>query len=389
MKGFKRKRGDSWQLIVYAGMDEDTKKKKYIRKTVKGSEKKADLELAKLITEVSSNQYVPPAKENVEEFLNFWLENYAKNQLRLRTYESYRMIIKQHINPKLGKINLDKLTPKHIIMYCNEKQTNGKLDRKGNPVFQPLSARTVRYHFRTLHRAFRDGVRWGKLRTNPLDLVDPPKPVEKEMKILLPEEIRKFLSVAKEDRLYPLYLTAINLGMRRGELFGLRWQDVDLEAGFIRVQQQLLKPGYKPIFSPPKSKSGRRLLELPVSLVNELKHWREEQQKEKDFFGDEYARYDLVFCQPNGRPLCHGSMDRWSFKKILKKAGLQNIRFHDLRHTTATFLLSQGVNPKVVQEILGDSTITVVLDTYSHVIPTIHKMAMSHWDKFQGGEENA
>ena len=138
----------------------------------------ADLELAKLITEVATQQYIPPSKETVRDYLTSWINDYAKNQLRLRTYESYDMIIKQHLIPELGNIPLNKLTPKHIIDYCSESLLHGKQNRKGEKLNEPLSARTVRYHFRTLHRALQDAVAWGKIRSNPLNLVKPPKPVK-------------------------------------------------------------------------------------------------------------------------------------------------------------------------------------------------------------------
>lgn len=386
MKGYKRKRGkipNTWQLAAYVGTDIETGKKKYVTRTFRGSERDADRALAKLVTEVSKGEYVPPSHETVAQYLEFWLENYAKINLRLRTFESYHMIVREHIIPRLGHLPLDKLKPEHLLKYYKEKLANGKLDRRKNPTKQPLSARTVRYHHRMLHKALGDAVKWGKLKTNPTDQVDPPKPIRAKLNVLTPEQVAAFLAVAVQDRLYPLYLAALSLGMRRGELFGLRWQDVDLEASTVRVVQQLVKPGLKPIFGPTKSEHSRRLVKMPAELAQELRKWRIRQLEERLHFGSEYVDYDLVFCQPNGRPLDHGSTDRWSFKPLLKEINLTGVRFHDLRHSSATLLLSQGVHPKIVQERLGHSSITLTMDTYSHVVPSMQNEAAFKWDEFR------
>jgi integrase len=172
----------------------------------------------------------------------------------------------------------------------------------------------------------------------------------------------------------------LTLGLRLGELLGLRWQDIDLVNETLRVVQQLEKPGLHPVFGPPKSESSRRAVTMPSTVVAELRRWKVKQNEERLSFGRDYVNRHLVFTQPNGHPISPGSLHRWSFKPLLKKAGLPDMRFHDLRHSAATLLLAIGEHPKVVQERLGHSSITLTMDTYSHVVPSLQREAAAKLD---------
>jgi integrase len=207
-------------------------------------------------------------------------------------------------------------------------------------------------------------------------MVDPPRRVNSEMRVLDEEQVRLFLAEAKRSSPhYGLYLAAIMTGMRQGELMGLRWRDVDLVLGVAAIQQTFYQMGKLQFFKEPKTPNARRNVVLPKVLIEEFRCIREEQAEYRILFGPEYQPRDLIFCQPNGKPLRANNIVRRDFKWVLKRAGVPQIRFHDLRHCHATLLLRQGVHPKVVQERLGHSTPAFTLQVYSHVLPGMQEEA--------------
>jgi integrase len=194
--------------------------------------------------------------------------------------------------------------------------------------------------------------------------------------VLDEEQVRLFLAEAKRSsRFYPLYLTAILTGLRRSELMGLRWSDVDLARATLSIRQVFLRVGRQQVFGQPKSATSRRTIALPPVVVDELRKLRAEQEERRRLLGDLYHDHGLVFCQPNGKPLHAADIVRGDFRRVLARAGLPRIRFHDLRHSHATLLLSQGVHPKVVQERLGHATPGFTLAVYSHVLPGLQERA--------------
>jgi integrase len=196
------------------------------------------------------------------------------------------------------------------------------------------------------------------------------------------EQVRIFLAEARRSSAYyALYVAALITGMRQGELMGLRWKDVDLVIGTASIQQTLYRLGKTVVTKEPKSARSRRTVALPSVLVNTLREVQAKQDAYRRDFGQAYEDYGLVFCQPNGRPLHAHNVTQRDFKRVAKTAGVPRIRFHDLRHCHATLLLQQGVHPKVVQERLGHSTISMTLDTYSHVIPGMQERAAADLEK--------
>jgi integrase len=209
---------------------------------------------------------------------------------------------------------------------------------------------------------------------NVCDAVDAPTVPEREITPLTPEQVGKLLAAAKDDRLEALYVLAIGSGMRLGELFGLQWRNVNLNAGTCSVCHSLTELGGKLTLSEPKTAKGRRLVTLPRRVIDALIDHR------KKMVALGFAGVPFVFCNSVGGPLRRSHFHRNEFKPLLKRAGLPDIRFHDLRHTSATLLLAQGVHPKVVQERLGHSQISVTLDTYSHVLPSMQVDAANRLD---------
>lgn len=310
----------------------------------------------------------------LSEYLDYWIENHAKPNTSQRTLENYQYMIMQHIKPTLGHLKISKLQPSHLQEYYAQKLMNGKMDGGG------LSAQSVKHHHRLIFKALKDAVKWQLIMRNVAEAVTPPKTRKVEMETWDNAQVKFFLDISKDSSYYPIYLTAINTGMRRGEVLGLRWQDIDFDNNLFYVRQSLQevkKVGLT--FKEPKSGKSRSISITP-SLAKELKKIYKQQLEYKLLLGQGYQDLDLVFAQKNGKPIQPTEMAR-NYRKMVDKSGLPYIRFHDLRHTHATLLLQQGVHPKVVSERLGHSTIGITMDTYTHVLPNLQKEAALQFEQ--------
>lgn len=376
-----RRPDGTWAGQASIGYDPKTGKLK--RKTVYGKTRKevAD-KLAKILQELNQGVFVEPSEMTFGEWLDKWLVNYKKGQLKPSTYESYEMLINVHIKPALGNIPLAKLQPYMIQSFYNEKLESGRTDGKGG-----LSTRMVRYFHAVIRQALQQAVKEGLIARNVADSTNPPTIQNKQMRPLTEEELQRFFDVAREDRLFAAYVLAVTTGLRRGELLGLCWDCVDLEKGIITVKRQLLalKDGLS-LEETTKSKSGRRSIYLTDDAVKELKAHRKRQLQEKLIMGKAYNDNNLVFCKEDGSPLDPRSFTR-HFQRLLEKSGLPKVRLHDLRHTHATLLLARGVHPKIVQERLGHSSITMTLDLYSHLIPSLQEAAAKSLNGLLGNKK--
>ena len=218
-------------------------------------------------------------------------------------------------------------------------------------------------------------MKWGLLTRNVCDAVDPPRPRNKVMATLDTKDIQTFLEAASRSRYGPVFFLALYTGLRRGELLGLRWSAVDLEAGTLSVTQTLIRlTGVGLMAVEPKTPRSRRLVSLPPSAAALLSGLRVKQKDERQELGLKWNESDLVFSRPDRSPIDPDTITH-AFAGIVKKAGLPSIRFHDLRHTHATLMLKQGVHPKIVSERLGHASIAITLDTYSHVLPGLQERA--------------
>jgi integrase len=212
---------------------------------------------------------------------------------------------------------------------------------------------------------------------NAAEAVDPPRPDKKERPTLTLEETRLFLKTAKRDRFYALYVLAIHTGMRRGELLGLKWGDVDLDRGVLQIKRALTPRGKS--FNQPKSAKGRRRIGLTPESVEALKRHRVAQNEERLRRGRLWQDHGLVFPSQVGTPMHPDNFVKRSFKPLLERAGLPRLAFHDLRHTFASLMLLNREHPKVVQEMIGHSQISTTLDTYSHVLPDMQEEAVKRF----------
>jgi integrase len=220
-----------------------------------------------------------------------------------------------------------------------------------------------------LYKAFKQAVADGLIPRNVASVVKAPKPTKKEIRPLTHAQVNALFEAARGDRLEALYIVAVMMGLRQGELLGLKWEDVDLEAGTLSVRRSLSYTEKEPKFNSPKNGKGRSL-KLTATALDALRRHKIAQNEERLQLGSLWEDRDLVFPSQTGKPMRAWSLIGGPFKRIWKRAGLpERTRFHDLRHTCATLLLTQGVHPKFVQELLGHATISITLDTYSHVLP--------------------
>jgi integrase len=293
----------------------------------------------------------------VGEYLDRWLSDSVKDTVRQRTYERYEQIARLHIKLALGRIKLKTLTPVHVRALYREKLDAG------------LAPRTVQYIHVTLQKALSQAVADGLIPRNAGVSVKAPRPVKKEIKPLSLEQARDFLKAARGDRFEALYVLAMHCGLREGELLGLRWEDLDLDAGTIAVRRTLSETRAGHRFEPPKNGKGRTI-RLTAGATDALKRHRAEQNAESLKLGELWEDHGLIIPNRVGKTKNAKALVARSFKPILKRAGLPRyVRLHDLRHTCATILLKMGQHPKFVQELLGHDNIGITLDTYSHVLP--------------------
>ncbi len=370
MRGHIRKRGSSWTIVVDIGKDPVTKKRERLWRSVKGSKRDAERELNRILTERDTGNFVKPNKVTIAEYLEKWLETYVSTNVRPKTAEGYHSKIRAHIIPELGRIRLQELKPVHLQAFYGKMMESGRVNGQGG-----LGASTVRHLHRILKKALNDAVRWQLVGRNVCTAVDPPRAARKEMRALNVEDVHKLLDAAENTDYYPVIYTAIYTGLRRSELLGLRWRDIDLDLATLSViQVRMQLSGGKTFFQEPKTAKGKRQVNLSPATVTLLRQYKEQQKVQSILAGWQLTPESPVFCYADGTPILPDGVTH-AFKKIIKRLGMADIRFHDLRHTHASLMLKQGIHPKVVSERMGHSTVSMTLDTYSHVTSGIQEAA--------------
>ena len=275
-------------------------------------------------------------------YLGRWLEA-MKGSVRDRTWERHEEVVRLHLEPTIGSVRLDKLNALPVQASYGRKLEAG------------LSPRSVEIIHATLHKALRQAVRWTLIPRNVAASATPPRPVRKEIKPLSREQVRSLLTASRSDPLHAFYVLAVTTGMRNGELLALQWRDVDLDVGTLRVRRTV----FNGVVNPPKTAAGTRTIRLTGMAVAALREHRLLS-----------AKRQWVFASRVGTPLSVHNVHNRSWKPLVERAGLPaSTRMQDLRHTCATLLLSRGVPVKVVSEMLGHASVTITLDTYSHVLP--------------------
>jgi len=354
-----RRGGKQW--IAQINLEHGKTRQRYFK-----TQAEADEALNEMLYEQRHGRLITEKDQTVQQFLEDWFENVQRPPtVRLSTYSHQQVLLKLHLLPALGHMLLRKLSPDDLNRFYTSK------------LKEKLSAGYVRNMHLLLHKALDYAVLSRKVAQNVCDLVKPPRYVAPEQHALTEEQARLLLHVAKGHRLEVLLNLALVTGMRRGELIGLKWSDIDLERRSLQVRRTVDRIGtYGFVESEPKTAKGRRQIILPPFLVDLLKQHRTRQREARLKAGATWHEQGIVFCTSVGT-FMQAEHLREYFQRLLKEAGLPHMRFHDLRHSTATILLAQGVNPKVVQELLGHSHINVTLGIYGHVTPSMHGEAMA------------
>ena len=367
MRGSIRSKGkNSWQLQIYTGLGSDGKPRRHFE-TVRGRKGDAQRRLTELLSSLDKGVYTPPGRLTVAEHLHQWLEGYVKTNCSSRTLDGYQSIIERHLIPALGHVQLKQLHPQTIQAYY------GKACEK-------VSTRTVAKHHRLLSQALKYAVRQGYLGRNPCDLVDAPSWKGRPMRTLTPGEVETLFDMVQDSPIHPTTYTAVSTGLRQAELLGLRWRDIDLDMLSISVSQTLYKRRGVCQFKEPKTAHSRRRVAMTPKLALFLREYRAEKESMYWQLGKPLTLDDLVFSSVEGKPL-DPSMLSHEFARIANQAGLENVRFHDLRHTFASLMLLRGAKPKVISEALGHASVAFTMDIYSHIIEGMQEDAMALLDE--------
>ncbi len=376
MKGhiYQRAKG-SWTIVYDLPADAVTGKRRQKSQTMKGTKRDAERVLREVLISLERGSYVKPNKITLGEWLNQWCESFVVMNTTPRTYVSYRSIIDNHLRKGLGAIALSRLEPQQIQEYYASKLAKGRVDGKGS-----LSSRSVLYHHRILSKALDQAVKIGLIVRNVAKLITPPRVARAKINVLDAYEASSLLDIASETAYYTLFATLLYTGLRRGEAVALRWKNIDLLGLELNVVETAYRIRKEFIIKEPKTLHSKRAVSLSPSLAALLREYREAQEVMRNKMGNPLTDEDFVFSWPDGRPLDPDVVTK-AFHRIAGKAGITNIRLHDLRHTHATLMLKAGVHPKVVSERLGHANIGITLDIYSHVLPGLQEAAAEKFDR--------
>lgn len=353
-----------WYVVVDVGQAEDGKRQQKWHGGFK-TRRDAELAMAEIVHSLEKQTYVAPKRLTVAQFVREeWLPN-MKTQVKISTWDSYRRNLDLHVLPVLGGTSLQAITTGHLNNLYRGLLSGGRRNGQGG-----LSAKTVRNIHGTISKLLADAADRGLIGRNIAATARPPKPRKTgphEVHFWTPDELSGFLDFVHDDRLFALWHLAAMTGMRRGELLGLRWEDVDLKSKRVSVRQTSISVAYKVTVSTPKSHNAR-VIDIDTGTVEALRLHRARQNAERTTGGAGYAAGDRVFRKADGT-IIHPDVMRTMFDRRVKRSGVTRIRFHDLRHTHATIGLRAGVPVKVMSERLGHSTPAFTLQQYAHVIP--------------------
>lgn len=382
MAGSIEKRGkDTYRLVVSLGFDAQGKRMKRT-KTIKATGKReAEKLLAQFITEVEAGEYIGLEKMLFSAFIEEWKSKYAEAHLSPNTLETYSLHIKNRIIPYFGKMKLDQIKALHILDFLKSLEAAG-LRKDGKEGC--LSTSTIEYNHRILKNIFNRAVEWQLIKNNPMENIKKPKRIQKETSVYDGAEAELLMScLQKEDIMWNILIKlAITTGLRRGELLGSEWKHVNLEKGTLQVKQAITYVNQKHIIREPKTKNSIRTVSLPEALINELKKyksiWNKNRLKTSELW--EGGEYQFLFTSWNGKPLHPSSVTTW-WRRFVNRHQLRYIRFHDLRHTSATLLINSGVHAKIISSRLGHADIRTTMNIYGHALQEADREATKHFDK--------
>jgi integrase len=357
MRGNVTRRGKtSWRVKV--DLPRTTAGRKTVYRTIRGKRQDAERELAKLISAAHDGTLVDPSRRTVAEYLRSWLN--GAHGLAGKTAERYGQLAEQQIIPHLGALPLQKLRPAHI------EDWHGKLLASGGKNGAPLSPRTVGHAHRVLHRAYERALKAELVARNPVHAIRPPKVEAQEIASLKAEHVAGVLGALAGHPLEPIAILALSSGARRGEILGLRWGDIDLAAGTMKIERSLEQTHAGLKFKPPKSKRGMRVLALPPSAVEALQTHRKKQLELRLALGQgKPSDETLVFSSFDGDPIPPNNLSR-DWRRFVLAHKLPPVSFHALRHSHASALIASGIDPVTVSRRIGHASVSTTLNIYSH-----------------------
>ena len=363
----------SYQIINELPFNYEKGKRNRIFKTVKGTKKEAEKVMRKMMDDLENHTYVEDSKITVGEFAEQWYDLYLKD-LSPTTLGGYRYQIENYIiNQEIGKIRLQDLTTSDVQRWINSLYDESPLSNK------PLSAKTVKNIYHNLCAAIDKAVVLELVKKNVCKAVSLPKVQKYTAEVYDEKEIQQLLNAIKDTDMELPLMIDINLGLRRGELLGLKWKHIDLEKGLVSIEDNMVEvkkevSADRILTKSPKSVSGKRVIPISSALKEYLKKAHTDYLLQKLKMGKDFFDGDYVVCQENGKPYKPNSFTS-KFNDFLKKNDLKHIRLHDLRHTNATLMLTQGISPKVAQMRLGHSDYSTTMNIYSHVLETVENEA--------------
>ncbi|HPQ16667.1 MAG TPA: site-specific integrase [Bryobacteraceae bacterium] len=376
MKGSLRKRGErSWEIRLYLGRDPKTGEELRQSISFKGPKKAAEAELARLVNQIETGAFLPPAKLTVSEFLDRWRE-YIKTRVGTRTFERYASLIEHWIRPELGALPLAKLQPLHVQQLYNRALEGPRRD--GRP--GGLAPQSVLHIHRVLSEALKMAVRWQLAARNVCDAVEPPSVRQAEIQAIDESQTVFLLDAARGTRLYIPILLAVSCGLRRGEILALRWTDVDWVQGLLWVRRSVEQTRAGAAIKEPKSPRSRRSVALATVALEALKEHRAQQDELRAALGSDWQEMDLI-CPRNDGSLWPPQAFTSAYRALLARRGLTGPNFHALRHSHASQLIRAGLDIKVVSTRLGHAKSGFTLETYGHLLPGQDQEAAQRIDR--------
>ena len=384
MAGSIEKRGkNSYRLTVSEGFDLNGKPMIH-RKTVHGTKKDAEVELAKFVTEVQNGLIIDGKSLKFSEFTEIWKRDYGSKELAPSTYKRYCRMLETRLLPYFGHFYINKIKPTDIMKFYDLLEKDTQLVRKkgnnGSKTKKPLSGKTILEHHRLLRAMLHKAVYWQLIVANPAERVQPPKARKPKRKSYDDEQTKILLEnlelLSSEDTKYKVaIILTVFTGVRLGELMGLEWQDVDFKNGIISINRSSQYLSDMVVFTKvPKTESSIREIAIPefiISLLEEYKLWYEEQ---KSIYGELWTDSDRLFVQADGKPMHPSTISKW-FVKYVGQIGLPVINFHGLRHTNASLLVAQNIDIAVISARLGHAQISTTLDFYVHPLLSHNRKA--------------
>lgn len=365
MAGHVEKKKGRWYPVVDLGVDGAGKRQRQWHKGY-ATKKEASAALVELVSGANRGAYVEPSQLTVESYLvDEWLPA-QETRVAVGTFKGFGTNVRSYIVPRIGALRLQDLRATHLNVLYAGLAKNGNKRTSG-----PLGPKSIVNVHTLLHKAFKDAVRWGHLVKNPAADADPPRVPKNEKKAWTPDDVQTFFDAIVGEPMRPVLLTIATTGMRRGEALGLRWSDVDLDAGTAKIVQTVTSDG----FGTPKTDNSRRAVPLAPVTIAALRAHRKNQNEDRMLVGPGYRTdLDLVFAHPDGTPLRPTTVLR-TFQRHVDDLGLPKIGLHGLRHTWATIAMAGGISPKIVSDNLGHASVSTTLDLYSHVAPSIARDA--------------